>query len=215
MRVRFQLARNGWLHASPAFESMVMPCLADTTYSYKICTDRPSTGENAAVTEELAATPNFMTNCAMTKTASRIVILFVVAAAVNFLWEVAQMPFYAWQGSVFAAAAHCILPSLGDGIMVLMTYAVGWLVLRRSDWSDRPRALGYMLMLLSGFTSAMLVEWGGVHVLGRWSYAANMPLLPGWGIGVLPILQMLVLPPIIFKVTARLLERHRQLVSLK
>ena len=151
----------------------------------------------------------------MTKTAFRIVILFVVAAAVNFLWEVAQMPFYAWQGSFFAAAAHCVLPSLGDGIIVLIIYGVGWFVLRRSDWSDRPRVLGYMLMLLSGFALAMLVEWGGVHVLNRWSYAANMPLLPGWGIGVIPILQMLILPPIIFKVTARLLKRNRQFVSLK
>ena len=156
-----------------------------------------------------------MTNCAMTKTAYRIAILFVVAAAINFLWEVAQMPFYAWQGSFFDAAAHCVLPSLGDGFMVLMIYAIGWLVLRRSDWSDRPSVPSYILMLLSGFTLAMLVEWGGVHVLGRWSYAANMPLLPGWGIGVIPILQMLVLPPIIFKVTARLLERNRQFVSLK
>ena len=156
-----------------------------------------------------------MTYCAMTKIASRIAILFVVAAAINFLWEVAQMPFYAWQGGFFDAAAHCAIPSLGDGIIVLMIYAIGWLCLSRSDWSDRPRVLGYMLMLLSGFILAMLVEWSGVHVLGRWSYAANMPLLPSWGIGVIPILQMLVLPPIIFKVTARLLERNRQLVSLK
>ena len=63
-----------------------------------------------------------------------------------------------------------------------------------------------MLMLMSGFTLAMLIEWGAVHVLGRWSYAANMPLLPGLGIGVVPILQMLVLPPVIFKVTARSLD---------
>lgn len=147
-----------------------------------------------------------MTNHAMTKTASRIVITFVVAAAINFLWEVAQMPFYAWQGSFFDAAAHCVLPSLGDGIIVLTIYGIGRLFLCRSDWSDQPKVSGYMVMILSGFTLAMLIEWGGVYILGRWSYAANMPLLPGLGIGVIPILQMLVLPPVIFKVTARSFE---------
>ena len=139
-------------------------------------------------------------------TALRIAIIFVVAAAINFLWEVAQMPFYAGQGSFFDAAAHCVIPSLGDGIIVLMIYGIGWLFLRQSDWSDRPGVWGYMLMLLSGFILAMLIEWGAVYVLGRWSYAANMPLLPGLGIGVIPILQMLILPPVIFKVTARSLD---------
>ena len=165
-----------------------------------------STVANTTVTKGLAVTTNPMTNRAMTKTAPRIAIIFVVAAAINFLWEVAQMPFFAGQGSFFDAATHCMIPSLGDGIIVLMIYGIGWLFLRRSDWSDRPRVSGYMLMLLSGFALAMLIEWGAVYVLGRWTYAANMPLLPGLGVGVIPILQMLVLPPVIFKVTARSLD---------
>ena len=147
-----------------------------------------------------------MTNLAMTKTALRIALTFAVAVAINFFWEVTQMPLYAGQGSIANVAVHCIAPSLGDGIIVLMIFGVGRVFLHRSDWPDQPRVSGYMLMLLSGFTLAVFIEWVAVYILGRWSYTVAMPLLLGSGIGVIPILQMLVLPPVIFKIAARLLD---------
>ena len=45
---------------------------------------------------------------------------------------------------------------------------------------------------------AIVVEWAAIHWLHRWSYTAQMPLIPGLEIGVTPVLQMLVLPPLIF-----------------
>jgi len=47
-----------------------------------------------------------------------------------------------------------------------------------------------------------LVEWVGVHVLGRWQYTETMPVVPGLGVGVIPIAQMLLLPPLIFRIAA-------------
>ena len=136
--------------------------------------------------------------------------MFMVAVVLNYFWEVEQMPLYVGQGSFLDFAVHCIIPSFGDGIIVLFIFGGGWLLLHRSDWSDRPGVSGYALMLLSGFTFAVFIEWGAVYVLGHWSYTANMPQLPGLGIGVTPILQMLVLPPLIFKVTVWLLDRRRR-----
>jgi hypothetical protein len=144
----------------------------------------------------------------MLKIAPRIVIMFAVAVVLNYVWEVAQMPLYVGQGDFLDVAAHCIIPSLGDGIIVLVIFGVGWLFLRRPDWSDRPAISGYALMLLCGFTLAVFIEWGAVVILGRWSYSANMPQLPSLGIGVTPILQMLILPPVIFKLTVWLLNQR-------
>jgi hypothetical protein len=60
----------------------------------------------------------------------------------------------------------------------------------------------YLLMLVAGLMLAVLVEWVGVYILGRWEYRDKMPLVPGNGIGVVPIAQMLFLPPLIFRIVA-------------
>ena len=121
------------------------------------------------------------------------------------------MPLYEVEGGLLEFAVHCIVPSIGNGIIVLMIFSVGLMVLRRSDWSDQPGVPGYALMLFCGFVIAVVIEWGAVYVIDRWSYTANMPQLPGLGVGVIPIMQMLVLPPIIFKITAWWLGRRQRL----
>jgi len=130
-------------------------------------------------------------------------LIFVVGVAVNYVWELAQAPLYvgleSYGTSVFW---HCFAASLGDGIMVLLITAVGWLVLRHQYWFDRPGVPGYLVMLTTGFLLAVLVEWVGVHVLGRWQYTETMPVVPGLGVGVVPIAQMVVLPPLIFRMAA-------------
>ena len=57
----------------------------------------------------------------------------------------------------------------------------------------------------------MALEWTSVHVRKRWSDKPAMPLLPGLEIGLVPIAQMVILPPAIFAVAARLVPRqHRR-----
>jgi len=95
---------------------------------------------------------------------------------------------------------HCFAPSLGDGLLVLLIFALGWAVLRRRDWFTRPGVRGYAVMLIAGLAIAISVELVAVHALGRWAYTARMPIVPGLGVGLAPVAQMLVLPPIIFRV---------------
>lgn len=140
----------------------------------------------------------------------RLAALFVIAVLLNFPWEVAQMPLYVEEGSWFEFALHCIIPSLGDGLIVMLIFGVGWAVRGRSDWTDQPGWAAYVLMLMTGFSVAVMVEWVGFYGLNRWSYTASMPLLPGLGIGVVPVLQMLILPPIIFRMTGWWLARQQR-----
>jgi hypothetical protein len=140
----------------------------------------------------------------------RLAALFVISVVLNFPWEVAQMPLYVEDVNWFEFALHCIIPSLGDGVIVLLIFSVGWVVRGRSDWPDQPGWVAYALMLITGFTVAVIVEWVALHGLNRWSYTASMPLLPGLGIGIVPVLQMLILPPAIFRITAWWLTRRQQ-----
>ena len=144
------------------------------------------------------------------KILSRLAALFVISVLLNFPWEVAQMPLYVEGGSWSEFALHCVIPSLGDGLIVMLIFCVGWVALRRSDWADQPGRASYALMLITGFSIAVIVEWVGFFGLKRWSYTTSMPLLPGLGIGVVPVLQMLILPPVIFRMTGWwLARRHR------
>ncbi len=130
--------------------------------------------------------------------------IFAVAVLFNYPWELAQMPLYegsSYDGRTFL---YCFLASLGDGLLVLLIFAAGWIVFRRREWFVRHGARGYLLMLAAGLIIAVGIERVAVGT-GQWLYAEQMPRL--FGIGLAPIAQVLVLPPLIFRVVAAWLRR--------
>ena len=140
---------------------------------------------------------------------ARIVLaIFLVAVTLNYPWELAQAPLYDGMDSRWAATWHCFVASLGDGLLVLLIFVAGLRVLRRVDWFERPGASGYLVMLVSGLLLALAVEWVAVHVVHRWAYTDQMPRIPELDIGIVPIAQMLVLPPLVFRVVAKIWTRR-------
>ena len=128
--------------------------------------------------------------------------IFVVAVLGNYPWELLQAPLYVGMESFRTVAWHCFVASLGDGLLVLDIFATGWVALRRHTWFMRPRVQGYGVMLMTGLVLGIAMEWIAVHRLGRWMYTAQMPLVPGLAIGAVPVAQMLILPPVIFRLVA-------------
>jgi hypothetical protein len=131
-----------------------------------------------------------------------LVTVFVIAVAFNYVWELAQSSLYEDMGNFNRMLWHCFAPSLGDGLLTLLILVLGWAALRRRDWFAQPGVRGYALMLIAGLVISIAVELVAVYVLGRWAYSARMPVAPGLGVGLAPVAQMLVLPPIIFRVAA-------------
>ncbi|MGH8546146.1 MAG: hypothetical protein ACREX3_21495 [Gammaproteobacteria bacterium] len=139
--------------------------------------------------------------------------LFVVAVIVNYPWELAQAPLYVGLKRYDTDVLwHCFVASLGDGIMVMIIFAAGWITLHRWDWFQQPGVAGYVAMFITGLTLAVLVEFVAVHILGRWQYTVKMPIVPGFDVGLVPIAQMLILPALIFRVV-RILELRKMLKS--
>ena len=136
--------------------------------------------------------------------------LFVVAVFTNYLWELAQAPLYVGMEGFRAVAWHCFIASLGDGLLVLGIFVTGWIVLRRHRWFTHPGVAGYGVMVGTGLVMGVTVEWVAVHILVRWMYTAWMPRVPGLAVGLVPVLQMLLLPPLIFYVVARWHRRVAQ-----
>jgi len=135
-----------------------------------------------------------------------LVLVFIVAEAANFAWEMAQAPLYAPMGTFWLATRRCLVASFADATFVLVVVLVGWAVFGRLRWFASPAASGYALTIAAGLAFAVAVEF---HALrnGRWSYAPQMPLVPGIDIGLVPIAQMVVLPPLIFALAARGLRK--------
>lgn len=90
-------------------------------------------------------------------------------------------------------------------VLVLAIYAAGAAALRRPDWFVRPGVAGCAVMLIVGLAIGVTVEWWGLHLARPWAYAESMPRLTGLRIGAVPVVQMLVLPPICFRLVTKLI----------
>lgn len=57
--------------------------------------------------------------------------IFMVAVLFNYPWELVQSPLYVGMEGFSAVWWHCSVASLGDGVLVLLIFAAGWVMLRR------------------------------------------------------------------------------------
>ena len=138
----------------------------------------------------------------MRQTLRTIAAVFILAVIVNYPWELAHSPLYEGMSDFSLALWHCFVASVGDGLLVLLIFGAGWVMLRRSDWFVNPGRRGYFVMMAAGLVIGVVVEWTAVHVMGRWAYAPRMPVIPLFDIGLTPVAQMLALPPVIFRAVA-------------
>ena len=86
------------------------------------------------------------------------------------------------------------------GVLVIIIFGAGWIALRRRDWFMKPGIAGYLVMLIAGLVLGISVEWLGMQILKRWAYTESMPILPALEIGFVPVGQMLLVPPLTFRI---------------
>lgn len=126
--------------------------------------------------------------------------IFLLASVLNYPWErIHSVLYLGEQGETTFPWWHCLSMSLGDGLLVLLIFFVGSFIFDRQEWFEHPGVRGYVLMLMAGLMISVFLEVIMVHLSKRWSYTAQMPLIPALGVGVSPVAQMLILPPLIFR----------------
>jgi hypothetical protein len=130
--------------------------------------------------------------------------LLTVTLPVYFVWEMLQAPFFTGMPAHWlAATAICALATLGDGVLVALVATAGALLYRNGRWFVPPSPSPYAVVAAIGLVLQIAVEWVMVHGLDRWGYAPSQPVLPVVRVGVLPVLQPLVLLPMVFWLTAK------------
>jgi len=122
-----------------------------------------------------------------------IAILTIVSFLLHIVWENAQAPLYAGYQSFSLHFQVCFAGTVGDVVITLLVLA--FLRLLKKD--SLQTAADFMALAIIGFIIAVFIEQNALLV-GKWSYAPSMPLIPYLHVGLAPILQMTILLPLSF-----------------
>jgi len=129
-------------------------------------------------------------------------------AGLSLAWEIAQLPLYTlWReatpGYMAFAVVHC---TLGDVLIGASALLVALILVRAGSLASWPWRQLAALAALLGVGYTVFSEWMNTAILGSWAYAASMPRiqLGAIVIGLSPLLQWLVLPPL----ALYLMRRH-------
>ncbi len=125
--------------------------------------------------------------------------LAMIGLPLSLLWEVAQFPLYTvWHqndwGYILYGLAHC---TLGDLLILLSIYELVALLNRNRRWVESNILFNGLLFTLTGLGYTIYSEITNVRIKGTWGYTELMPIVPVVGIGGMPFLQWLLVPPIL------------------
>lgn len=134
--------------------------------------------------------------------------LFFISLLLNFVWEISQMPLFSEMGmgirSDYLEFLRIHWEVTGkDALMVVVIYIVIGFLLRNWEWSKNFNR-GWMILWITLPFWQAVIEYYSVYLYHRWAYAETMPLI--FGIGLSPILQMLILPSIAILLSYRILS---------
>jgi hypothetical protein len=143
----------------------------------------------------------------------RVALYIGLAAMGHFLWEAAQLPLYTlWSSGtpreIVTALLHC---TAGDILITTVTLAAAAALGRRCHWPSFGWRMIFTAILL-GATYTVFSEWLNIEVRRSWSYTETMPVVPGLGTGVTPLLQWLIVPSLAFAIITYRDRRPRRIV---
>lgn len=123
----------------------------------------------------------------------------IFAFLLNLTWEFAQVPLFAGMPSAehWHAVLVCARATLGDVVIALVGFWTVAASTRARTWVLRPTTAHVTGFVAVGLLITVVMEWLATRVLGRWTYAEAMPVIPLLEVGLAPLLQWIVLPPIV------------------
>ena len=118
-----------------------------------------------------------------------------LAFVLNLAWEIAQVRLYTiWAADGTTVAWSLLHCTLGDVAIALAMYALAGVVLWRADWPSSRPWTGGVIVVIGALAFTAWSEWYNVYRTANWGYTASMPMI--FGIGLSPLLQWLILPPV-------------------
>ncbi len=126
--------------------------------------------------------------------------LVAFALLLNLPWELLQAPLFEGMASAHHSdvIGACLRATLGDAVIMLLAHASVAAVTRRRRWVLAPSGREVAGFAAVGVAITAVIEWLATreHWAQTWSYSSAMPVIPGIEIGLSPLLQWVVIPPV-------------------
>lgn len=133
------------------------------------------------------------------------VLLF--AFLLHFAWEVLQTPFFVDINfdinTIIWFRLHC---TMGDMIITLGCFWLVVLVFKDRLWIMHPQKKNIILFSAIGVAYTIFSEIKNVTIRDLWGYSDLMPVIPYIGVGVVPVVQWIAIPPLIIYFVKRQLS---------
>ncbi len=115
----------------------------------------------------------------------------------DWIWENAQAFLYKGYIGFMQHLWGCTVAAFGDVALVALIHGAVALFTLDCLWHRRATRSHYLAAISAGVPLAVLVEYVALDS-GRWAYA-GMPLIPFTGVGLIPVLQMVIVPALVFR----------------
>lgn len=127
-------------------------------------------------------------------------------------WEFLQSPLYADHQRGFSyvlrTRLHC---TVGDVLIMLAAFWIASLVAGSRGWWRGPIPWPFAIFMIAGLGYTAFSEWLNTQIRMTWTYAPAMPSI--FGLGLAPMLQWLLLPPLVISLIRSTRMHHGRVRS--
>ena len=138
-----------------------------------------------------------------------LLVLVCVSLILHLAWERAHLGLYTGYEGINGPLPIVLWASAGDVLYTLLAFLLVSFFKRRLHWVADAGRRDYAGLMALGFLIALLVEYKAMF-LERWAYAAAMPIIPFFGVGLSPVAQMTLLLPLSVLLAARIVRRAKE-----
>ena len=136
------------------------------------------------------------------KTFKQIAILSSISFLLHIVWENVQAPLFKGYESFTKHLPVCFMGTIGDVLITLFAFALIALIKNNQHWIVQIKLGDYLSLTIIGLLIAIGIEQNALF-LSKWNYSDAMPLIPYLKTGLTPLIQMMVLLPLSFFLTAK------------
>lgn len=126
--------------------------------------------------------------------------IWSIAFILNAIWELLHARLYT-VGGLPVEMPRLFQSIFFDAWIIFGLYALLAFLLRNREWYRQAKMKHLILLALLGAVIAISVETHAVYIAHRWEYRSIMPTV--MGIGLSPLLQMMILPPLTMALASR------------
>lgn len=129
-----------------------------------------------------------------------LVIIAIIAFILQGIWEYTVCGLF-YTMSDLNHTRLMLSATFGDMMMSLILYVLLVFVNDDIDWVTKNwKRHDYVIMTLYALFLSFYFEISALHI-ERWGYDLSMPIIPSTPIALLPVIQLLILLPVIFALT--------------